>query len=218
MIGDIFYKKEIVKVGKLLYQKNYIASNDGNLSIRVGNKIFITPTCMSKGFMSVNDIVEVDLEGKILRGYNKPTSEILMHLTVYQQRPDINAVCHAHPIYSTAFASTGKALDKRVLPEVIISLDKIPLVKYGTPGTKNLSKNLLPFIKKYDAVLLQNHGVLTFGSDLMNAYFKMETVEHFAQICFLSSQIGKLKELPKSEIQKLIAQREKFGIRKNIGK
>jgi len=218
MIGDIFYKKEIVKVGKLLYQKNYIASNDGNLSIRVGNKIFITPTCMSKGFMSVNDIVEVDLEGKILRGYNKPTSEILMHLTVYQQRPDINAVCHAHPVYSTAFASTGKALDKRVLPEVIISLDKIPLVKYGTPGTKNLSKNLLPFIKKYDAVLLQNHGVLTFGSDLMNAYFKMETVEHFAQICFLSSQIGKLKELPKSEIQKLIAQREKFGVRKNIGK
>jgi L-fuculose-phosphate aldolase len=218
MIGDIFYKKEIVKVGKLLYQKNYIASNDGNLSIRVGNKIFITPTCMSKGFMSVNDIVEVDLEGKILRGYNKPTSEILMHLTVYQQRTDINAVCHAHPIYSTAFASTGKALDKRVLPEVIISLDKIPLVKYGTPGTKNLSKNLLPFIKKYDAVLLQNHGVLTFGSDLMNAYFKMETVEHFAQICFLSSQIGKLKELPKSEIQKLIAQREKFGVRKNIGK
>lgn len=218
MIGDIFYKKEIVKVGKLLYQKNYIASNDGNLSIRVGNKIFITPTCMSKGFMSVNDIVEVDLEGKILRGYNKPTSEILMHLTVYQQRPDINAVCHAHPIYSTAFASTGKSLDKRVLPEVIISLDKIPLVKYGTPGTKNLSKNLLPFIKKYDAVLLQNHGVLTFGPDLMNAYFKMETVEHFAQICFLSSQIGKLKELPKSEIQKLIAQREKFGVRKNIGK
>jgi L-fuculose-phosphate aldolase len=218
MIGDIFYKKEIVKVGKLLYQKNYIASNDGNLSIRVGNKIFITPTCMSKGFMSVNDIVEVDLEGKILRGYNKPTSEILMHLTVYQQRPDINAVCHAHPIYSTAFASTGKALDKRVLPEVIISLDKIPLVKYGTPGTKNLSKNLLPFIKKYDAVLLQNHGVLTFGLDLMNAYFKMETVEHFAQICFVASQIGKLKELPKSEIQKLIAQREKFGVRKNIGK
>lgn len=218
MKKDIFYKKEIVRIGKTLHQKNFVASNDGNLSIRKDNKIFITPTCVSKGFLSVDHIVEVDLEGNILKGTRKPTSEILMHLTVYKNRPDINAVCHAHPIYATAFASIGKALDKQILPEVIISLDKIPLVKYATPGTEALSKKLLPFIKKYDAMLLENHGVLSMGADLLSAYFKLETVEHFAQICFVANQIGKLNTLSEKEIQKLISQREKFGIRGNIGR
>ncbi len=211
-------KDEIIKVGKLLHQKNFIASNDGNLSIRADNIILITPTCTSKGFMTKDDIVLVDLEGNIIEGIKKPTSEILMHLTIYKNRLDVNAVCHAHPIYSTAFASTGKSLTKKVLPEVIISLDEIPLVKYATPGTKELSKQLIPFIKKYDALLLENHGVLTLGNNLLDAYFKMETVEHFAKICFIAEQIGKINQLNKKEVKKLIQQRNKFGIRENLGK
>lgn len=212
------FKNEIIEIGKLLYQKNFIASNDGNLSIRANEIVLITPTCMSKGFMTKDDIVLVDLDGNVIEGIKKPTSEILMHLTVYKNRSDINAICHAHPIYSTAFASAGKSLTKKVLPEVIISLDEIPLVKYATPGTKELSKELLPFIKKYDAMLLENHGVITLGKNLWDAFFKMETVEHFAQICFIAEQIGKINQLDKKEVKKLIQQRKKFGIRENLAK
>lgn len=211
-------KDEIIKVGKLLHKKNFIASNDGNLSIRANDIILITPTCTSKGFMTKDDIVLVDLEGKVIEGIKKPTSEILMHLTVYKNRADVKAVCHAHPVYSTAFASIGKSLVKKVLPEVIISLDEIPLVKYATPGTKELSKQLIPFIKKYDAMLLENHGVLTLGNNLLDAYYKMETVEHFAQIHFIAEQIGKINQLNKKEVKKLIQQRNKFGIRENLAK
>lgn len=212
------FKNEIIEIGKLLYQKNFIASNDGNLSIRANEIVLITPTCMSKGFMTKDDIVLVDLDGNVIEGIKKPTSEILMHLTVYKNRSDINAICHAHPIYSTAFASVGKSLTKKVLPEVIISLDEIPLVKYATPGTKELSKELLPFIKKYDAMLLENHGVITLGKNLWDAFFKMETVEHFAQIILIAEQIGKINQLDKKEVKKLIQQRKKFGIRENLAK
>lgn len=211
-------KNEILEVGRLLFEKRFVASNDGNLSIRVNDSIIITPTSVSKGFLSVDNLVVVDLKGKIISGKSKPTSEILMHLEIYKRRPDIFAVCHAHPPYSTGFASAGIPLTKKILPEVIIALDSIPLVKYATPGTPELSKKMLPFIKKYDAILLQNHGVITMGSSLQNAYFKMETVEHFAWIYFISTLIGKPKELKRNEIKKLVLQREKFGIRKNVGR
>ncbi|MCX7875012.1 MAG: class II aldolase/adducin family protein [Melioribacteraceae bacterium] len=211
-------KSDIIEIGKLLHQKNFVASNDGNLSIRYNDKILITPTCTSKGFLTFDDIVEIDLEGNILKGIKEPTSEMLMHLTIYNFRNDINAICHAHPIYSTAYAITGKSLSKKVLPEVIISLHEIPLVKYSTPGTKELSKKLIPYVKKYDALLLENHGALTLGKDLWEAYYKMETVEHFAKILFVAKQLGKVKELNSKEVKKLIAQREKFGVRKDIGK
>lgn len=211
-------KYDIIQVGKLLHEKNFVAANDGNLSVKIGDKILVTPTCTSKGFLTFEDIVEVDLNGKLIKGKKKPTSEIQLHLTIYKLRDDINAVCHAHPIYATSFAVSGKSLNKKILPEVIISLDEIPLVKYATPGSINLSKNIKPFLNKYDAFLLQNHGALTLGTDIWNAYFKMESLEHFAKIYFLASQLGKIKELPKKEIKELIKQRDKFGVRKNLGK
>ena len=136
---------------------------------------------------------------------------------MYKARADVHGICHAHSPYATGFAVAGMALDQNVLPEVIITLGSVPLVAYGTPGTEALHRALLPIVCEYDAFLLANHGVLTLGKDLFNAYYKMETVEHFAHIAFVAKQLGIVNALNSDQVKELIAQREKFGIRKDIG-
>ncbi len=210
-------KSDIIHVGKRVYERGYVASNDGNISARINDKkVIITPTGVSKGFMEPDDLVIVDYDGNVLSKGKKPSSEVYMHLRIYKERPDINSVCHAHPIHATGYAVAGQSLDKCVLPEVVISLGAIPLVEYGTPGTAEFYTPLLKYLKDHEAFLLANHGALTIGSDVLNAYHKMETLEHFAHIHYVASQVGHINVLPKEDVQKLYDLRERFGISSNV--
>ena len=157
------------------------------------------------------------MNGKVISGKQKPSSEVFMHIQIYKERADVSGICHAHPPYATGFAVAGIPLDQYVLPEVIVALGTIPLVPYGTAGTEELYRSLQPFLQGYDAFLLANHGALTVGKDIFSAYYKMETLEHFAHIIFIAQHLGKVVTLNDEQVQKLVAQREKFGIRKNIG-
>lgn len=211
-------KNDIIQAGKRMYDRGYVASNDGNISARIDSeRVLISPTGVSKGFMKPEDLVIVDYNGKVVAGNKKPSSEVFMHLQVYKERPDVNSVCHSHPPYATGFAVAGIPLDKCVLPEVIIALGSIPLIEYGTPGTEEFYKPVLKLLKDYDAFLLANHGALTIGKDVLNAYHKMETLEHFAHIAFVAQQVGYINTLNKEQVQKLTDQREKYGIRTNVG-
>ena len=206
-------KRDIVVVGRRVYQRGYVASNDGNISARLDAKrVLITPTGVSKGFMKVDDIIMVDLDGNVLAGHKKPSSEVFMHLRMYRERPDVNSVCHAHPIHATGFAVAGIPLDQCVLPEVVVSLGSIPLVEYGTPGTAEFFEPVLKYLKDHDAFLLANHGALTIGKDLFNAYHKMETLEHFAHIAYVAMQVGTMQVLNPQQVQKLYDLRKRFGI------
>lgn len=180
-----------------------MAANDGNLSVKLNDKIIITPTMKSKGFLKVNDLVTTDLKGKRIEGKLKPTSELLLHLFVYKKRQDVGAVIHAHPPYGTALAVAGMELPENVLPEVFLSLGKIPLASYGTPSTQELSDSISRLILKHDAILLKNHGILAVGRELEQAYFKLERVEHFAQVFFIANSLGKVDKLTKKQMDKL---------------
>jgi len=206
-------KREIVAIGRRVYERGYVASNDGNISARLDeNRIVITPTGVSKGFMKAEEMVVLDMEGNVVSGTKKPSSEFMMHIKMYQERPDVNGVCHAHPPYATGFAVAGIPLDQCVLPEVIVALGGVPIAEYGLPGTEELYEPVMKYVKDYDAFLLANHGALTIGKDLLSAYHKMETLEHFAHILFVSQMLGRVNTLGPQEVEDLVSLREKFGI------
>jgi L-fuculose-phosphate aldolase len=210
-------RREIVEAGRRVYNRNFVASNDGNISARVDRRrVVITPSGVSKGFLEPDDLIVVDYEGNVLEGRKKPSSEVFMHLRIYKERPDVNGVVHAHPPKATGFAVAGIPLTQCVLPEVIVSLGGIPLAEYGTPGTEEFYEPVLKYLKDYDAFLLENHGALTIGPDVMNAYYKMETLEHFAHIAFTAIQLGKLNALTEPDVQKLLDLRQRFGIRTTV--
>jgi L-fuculose-phosphate aldolase len=212
MASQLQSRAQIVKIGKMLHQRGYIAACDGNLSIRLNrNQVLVTPTAMSKGGMKASDLVIVDMTGRKLRGRRQVTSEIGMHLLIYRMRPDINGIVHAHPRTATGFAAAGIALDQPLACEVVIGLGQIPLAPYGTPGTPELARTLEPLVPQYDAILMANHGVVTYGSDLQSAYMKMETVEHFAQIALVTHILGRQQLLDGEELDKLIAARNKYS-------
>ena len=211
-------KKAILGVGRRMYERGYAASNDGNISARIDkHQVLITPTGVSKGFMKSTDLIITDMKGKVVKGKRKPSTESLLHLQIYKARPEVMSVCHAHPPYATGFAVAGIPLDQNILPEVILSLGSIPLVPYGTPGTEEFFQPLHPILKQFDAFLLANHGALTVGATVLDAYHKMETLEHFANILFVARHLGKVNTLNDKQIQLLIARREVYGIRKNVG-
>jgi L-fuculose-phosphate aldolase len=175
--------EDIVEVGRRIYINGFVAANDGNISVRVGDdEIITTPTGVSKGFLTPDMLVKVNMDGQKISGNLRPSSEIKMHIEVYKQRSDVRAVVHAHPITATGFAVAGIPLEKCVLPEVVLSLGSIPIAKYGTPSTMELPEAINEFLPTCDAVLLANHGALTVGVDVFNAYYKMETLEHFAKM------------------------------------
>lgn len=212
MVSQLQSRGEIVKIGKMLHQRGYIAACDGNLSVRLNrNQILVTPTAMSKGVMKPADLVIVDMSGRKLKGRRDVTSEIGMHLLIYSMRPDVNAIVHAHPRTATGFAAAGIPLDQPLACEVVIGLGQIPLAPYGTPGTPELARTLEPLVPQYDAILMANHGVVTYGSDLQSAYMKMETVEHFAQIALVTHILGRQQLLEGAELDKLIAARNKYS-------
>jgi L-fuculose-phosphate aldolase len=216
MLNEAAYRREIVSLGKMLHDRGYVAAMDGNLSVRLKKgRILATPTAMSKGMMKPSDMVIVDMEGRHLAGRRDVSSEIAMHLLIYQLRPDIQAVVHAHPPTATGFAAAGMALNKPLVCEVVIGLGAIPLAKYGTPGTPELGKSLEPLIPDYDAILMSNHGVVAYGTDLQQAYMKMETVEHFAQIALVTHLLGRQQPLNSQELEKLMVARTKYQGRKS---
>jgi len=207
-------RHEIVGIGKLVYQKGWIAANDGNISVRLGDGRFLcTPTNLSKGMMEVDDLIVCDCHGAKLEGRRERTSEIAMHLTIYEMRPDINAVLHAHPPVATGFAVAGRALDLALLPEVVIGLGSVPLAKYGLPGTPELTAGMLDLIPKYDAILMANHGCVAYGSNSMQAFFRMEVVEHYARITLVAELLGGPKVLPREEVSKLFESRPRYGVK-----
>ena len=184
-------RADIVEVGRRLYARGYTASNDGNISVRLDEgRLLMTPTSVCKGFMTPDMMCVTDLEGRKLSGDRGPSSEIAMHLEVYRQRSDAQAVVHAHPPTATGFAVAGIPLTRAVLAEVVTTLGSIPIAEYATPSTMELPEAVRKYVKAHDGMLLANHGALTLGKDLFSAYYKMETVEHFARISLVARTLG----------------------------
>ncbi|MCC7236422.1 MAG: class II aldolase/adducin family protein [Bryobacterales bacterium] len=210
-------RDDIVRIGQLVYQKGWVAANDGNISVRLdAERLLCTPTGVSKGMMTPDDLIIVDMKGNKIEGRKERTSEIMMHLTVYDLRPDIRAVVHAHPPVATGFASAGKQLNLALLPEVVITLGCVPLAGYGLPGTNELTDPMLAYIPKYDALMMANHGAVCYGEDLWKAFFKMETVEHFARITLVAELLGGPTVLPRVEVDKLLDSRTRYGVKAKV--
>jgi len=207
-------REAIVAIGRRLYERGYIVASDGNLSVRLpeGDRILTTPTGVCKGFLTPEMLVVVDAEGRKLEGERSPSSELAMHLEIYRQRPDVHAVVHAHPPCGTGFAAAGMSLDKPLISEVVLTLGCIPLAGYGTPSTQELVAAIAPYVPHYNALLLANHGAVTYGPDLETAYFRMETLEHFARITLVAKLLGRERPLPPEAVQKLFQLRERAGM------
>lgn len=203
MINNL--KENIIQICRLIYAKGFVSATDGNVSVRIQNSgnILTTSTGVNKGLIESEDIIEIDLNGNVISGNKKPSTEIAMHLFIYNQRQDVNAVVHAHPPYATGFATARQDLTGCLYPEVIIGLGAIPLADYATPSTIEVVKSIEPFVHKTEAILLANHGVVTYGKDLLDAYFKLEKVEHTAHITFIARLLGGEKYLSKEDIEKL---------------
>jgi len=207
-------KRKLVEICKKVYEKGFVAATDGNISAITSNNTFlITRSGISKGEVSEEDILEIDASGKILEGKGKLSTEFKIHLFAYSRRPDVNAVVHCHPVFATAFAAVGEDLSKHIFPEVILTLGKIPLCKYETPSTDGLALSMEPYIDFAWAFLLQNHGAVTLGHNLDDAYYKMEKLEHTAQTIFAAKLLGGEKELSFEKVKELLnLAREVYGI------
>src|SRR5688572_6282334 len=204
-------RREIVKIGNLMYQRSYVVSSDGNISVRLDDgRIVATPTMTCKGRMTEDSLALTDADGKPLSD-RKASSELAMHLLIYRERSDVRAVCHAHPPHGTAFAVAGLAIDQPILSEVILTLGCVPLASYGTPSTNELTDAMRPLVKHHNALLMANHGAVAYGTDLWQAWDRLETLEHTAKIAILARVLGGSKNLPADAIEKLINVREKAG-------
>ena len=212
--SDDVAKDSIIEIGKRMYQKGFVAANDGNISCKVEKDIiWTTPTGVSKGFMTPNMLVKMKLSGEVLIGERKPSSEIKMHIRAYQENPDIMAVTHAHPLVATSFAIAGICLDKAILPEAIVNLGIVPVAHYATPGTQDVPDSIAPYCKTHNAVLLANHGAISWGRDLFEAYYRMESLEHYATIFMYTNKIIEhANELSKAQVEELIKIRKQLGI------
>jgi L-fuculose-phosphate aldolase len=204
-------RRELISVCHLMYERSYVVSSDGNVSVRLDDgRILATPTMTCKGRMSEDLLAITDLEGRPLND-RRASSELAMHLLIYGERPEINAVCHAHPPNGTAFAVAGLAIDQPILSEVILTLGCVPLASYGTPSTDELTEQMKPLVKHHNALLMANHGAVAYGTDLWQAWDRLETLEHTAKIAILSRVLGGSKNLPADAIEKLINVREAAG-------
>lgn len=215
MVSEYEIKKQICDIGKRIYDRNMVAANDGNISVKLNDNEFLcTPTGVSKGFMTPDYICKVDKNGKVLQanGNFRPSSEIKMHMRVYQCRPDVGAVDHAHPTFATSFAIAGIPLTQPIMPEAVIALGCVPIAKYGRPSTEEIPDAVEEWLPYYDAVLLESHGALTFSTDLLNAYHKMESVEFYAELLYKSRQLGGPKEFTPEQVEQLYEIRRQFGL------
>jgi len=205
-------KEQICEIGRRVYNKGFAAANDGNISIRLNDKeILCTPTMVSKGFMKPEDLCVVDYDGKQLRGTRKRSSEILLHLSVYKNNPQVNAVVHCHPPHATAFAVAGEPIPKCVLPEVEVFLGEVPIAIYETPGGQKFADTIIPFVKNCNTIILANHGTVTFGPDLEKAYWNSEIIDAYCKILILARQLGKVNYFTKDQTRELLALKKKLG-------
>lgn len=215
MVAEYEIKKMICEIGKRVYNNGFVAANDGNISVRISeNEVLCTPTGTSKGFMTPDMICKVNMKGEVISrtGNWKPSSEIKMHLRVYKERSDVKSVVHAHPPYGTSFAIAGIPLVKPIMPEAVISLGCVPIAAYGTPSTEEIPDAVAKYLQDYDAVLLENHGALTWGGDLISAYYKMESLEFYAKLTYISTMLGGPKELNEEQVDSLLGIRKKLGV------
>ena len=208
-------KQQICDIGKRIYDKGMVASNDGNISVKLNDNEFLcTPTGVSKGFMTPEYICKVDANGNVIQANKgfKPSSEIKMHMRVYKERPDVKSVVHAHPLYATSFAIAGIPLTTPIMPEAVIALGCVPIAEYGTPSTEEIPDAVSKHLQYYDAVLLANHGALSFSDSLLSAYHKMESVEFYAQLMYQSKMLGGPKKLTDAQVERLYEIRREFGM------
>jgi L-fuculose-phosphate aldolase len=204
-------RKDLVEICRRMYQKGFIAATDGNVSIKVNeNRLIFTPSGMCKGFLEADDLIITDLKGNKISGKYKATSEIYMHLAAYKERPDITAVVHGHPTAAIALTFANIAISECLLPEVIVTLGNIPVVPYETTGTYELASTISPYLREYDAVVLDKHGVVAVGKDVFDAFYKLEKVEHNAQVIHMARQVGRLDPLKPEQVQALLELRAKM--------
>lgn len=214
MKTELEIKEEMCEIGRRVYNRGMVAANDGNFSVKLSDNEFLcTPTGVSKGFMTPEYICKVDDKGNVLEANEgfRPSSEVKMHMRVYKERPDVKAVVHAHPMYATTFAIAGIPLMEPIMPEAVIALGGVPLAKYGTPSTMEIPDSIMPYLQQYDAVLLENHGALTYSDTLLNAYHKMESLEFYARLMYQSKMIGGPQILDEKRVEEL------YEIRRNMG-
>lgn len=209
-------RKAILDIGQRMYVRNFVAANDGNISIKTGdNEVWATPTGVSKGYMKKKMLVKVDLEGNLLEGTYRPSSELKMHLRAYRENPDIRAVCHAHPPVCTCYAIAGIPLSSPVLAEAVITLGDVPVAPYAELGSEAVPDVIAPYCHTHNGVLLANHGAVTWAEDPYAAYYRLESMEYYAKILLITDKIlGRQNQLTKEQIEALLAMREKFGIKR----
>lgn len=199
-------KELICDIGKRIYTNGFVAANDGNITVKLNEKEYLTtPTGISKGYLRPEMIVKVDRKGEMLEGEYTPSSEVKVHLKIYEQREDVGAVVHAHPPYATTFAVAHIPLDSYLLPEAVYALGAVPVIPYAQPSTQELADGLIPYLQDYDAFLLENHGTVTVGTNLIKAFYKTETLEYNAKITYMARLLGRSNELSREEIDKLLA-------------
>jgi L-fuculose-phosphate aldolase len=205
-------KEFICEIGRRVYAKGFAAANDGNLSVRLNEREFLcTPTMVSKGYLKPEDVCKVDGEGKQLAGVRKRSSEFLLHLAVYKNRPDVNAVVHCHPPHATAFAVAHEPIPKCVLPEVEVFLGEVPVAVYETPGGQKFADTITPFVKDCNTIILANHGTLTFGPDLEKAYWNSEIIDAYCRILILARQLGRVNYFSEQQTRELLALKKRLG-------
>ena len=212
-VSEFKIKEELCEIGRRIWLKGFCAGNEGNHSYRIGqDRVLCTPTGISKGQLKPDDICLIDMEGKQLTGKRKRTSEIMLHLAIYQARPDVKAVIHSHPPHATAFAIADIDLPTCIHPEAEVFLGAVKTAKYVTPGDKRLGESILPFVKDANTVLLQSHGTVSFAESLEEAYYKLEIVDAYARILILAKQVGNIRTMPPEEMKELLELKMRFGL------
>jgi len=214
MANEWEVKRTICELGRRMYNQGFVAANDGNISYRLGEGRYLcTPTGVSKGFLSPEDIAVVDDTGKQIGGTKPRTSEILLHLEIFHELSEINAVCHAHPPHATAFAIAGVDVPTCILPEVEIWIGRVPLAEYDTPGGKDFAETILPHLRnKANTILLANHGAVACDKDLEHAYFHLETLDMYCKILLLAKQIGKVQQISEPKVRELLDIKQRIGL------
>lgn len=205
------YRNDIIDICKRVHSNGWVASNDGNISIRIAeNEVLCTPTGMSKGYLTPDQLVKVDMEGNKLEGELEASSEVKIHLDVYKHKKGINSAVHAHPPYATAYAVAGIPLDQCVIPEIIVSLGSIPIAEYGTPSTHEVPINIRKHLQDHNSFLMENHGAFAIGADVYQAYYRMESTELFAKISLLAQMLGNVQNISEENVRKIIEMRSNF--------
>ena len=208
-------REQIIEIGRRMFERRYVAANDGNISVRVGeDRVWVTPAGVSKGYMTEDMLICLDMQGQVLEGSRKPSSEAGMHLRVYKENPEVGAVVHAHPVTATAFAIARVPLDLALMTESVIGLGVVPVADYATTGTPGVAESVAPYCRDYNALLLANHGALSWGRNGIEAYYRMETLECCAQVM---EKLGYLNVRPqlldRSQVQELLDIRERLGVK-----